>query len=118
MQLEVCPVMVASLQAGHIVDVPMLPSIAEGLHGGVEKDCITFSYIQKCNYFSVFNSNLSLVLEPPVLLVSEEDLKKTMALALCEHKFVLEGSGAAALAALVKYSSLFTGRKVYYEQQA
>lgn len=97
-QSEACPVMVESLKQGKIVDIPMEESIAEGLHGGVEKDSITFEYIQK--------------LMDEVLLVSEEEIKESIVEFLEHHHKLCEGAGAVGLAAIKRYKEKFTGKKI------
>ncbi|KAH3764415.1 threonine ammonia-lyase [Pelomyxa schiedti] len=99
-QLESSPVICESLKAGRIVPAyPPSPSIAEGLQGGVEYDSVTFQYVQK-------------YVETPMLLVNDTEIRTAMSEVAFEHRFLLEGSGAASLAALTKYSPLFSGRKV------
>ena len=57
--------MVESLTVGEIVDVPMEESIAEGLHGGVEKGSITFPYIQEhCEEVLLVSDG---IVHPPLL---------------------------------------------------
>ncbi len=97
-QTEACPVMFESLKQGCIVDVPMKHSIAEGLHGGVEKGSITFPYIQK------YCEN--------VLLVSEKEIKDTIVELIQRHHIICEGAGAVGLAALKRYRMLFKEKKV------
>ena len=47
-----------------------------------------------------------------ILLVSERDLEKSVSLLLQIEKTVVEGAGAAGLAALLAHPQRFTGRKV------
>ncbi len=97
-QDEACPVFVESLKAGKIVDVPYRHSIAEGIHGLVEKETITFPFIQK--YVD------------EMLLVSEDDIKEAIRTLTKRHCLVVEGAGAATSAALQKYKTMFRGRRL------
>ena len=92
-QSEACPVMVESLKQGEIVDVPMSHSIAEGLHGGVEKGSITFPILQ--HYIE------------DVLLVSEQEIGDAIVDLIREHHQICEGAGAVGLAAIGRYKELF-----------
>ncbi len=90
--------MVQSLKRGRIVDDPMSHSITEGLHGGVEKELITFPYIQKyCE---------------DVLLVSEKEIRESIVEFIEYHHLICEGAGAVGLAALKKYRKLFKDKNV------
>ncbi len=97
-QVERCPVMLESLKQGQIVDVPMEETIADGLHGGVEKGSITFPYIQR--------------LCEEVLLVSEREIKKAILEFMEYHHLICEGAGAVGLAAVKRYREKFVNRKV------
>jgi threonine dehydratase len=97
-QSEACPVMVESLRHGMIVDVPMEHSIAEGLHGGVEKGAITFPIIQQ--YVD------------DVILVSEEEIKKAILDLIKYHHQIAEGSGAVVAAAILKFTEKWRSKKV------
>jgi threonine dehydratase len=97
-QSEACPVMVESMRVGQIVDVPMQHSIAEGLHGGVEKGSVTFPMLQR--------------LIDGVLLVSEEEIKNAIRDLVSHHHQIAEGAGAVSVAAILRYRDLFHGKQV------
>jgi threonine dehydratase len=78
--------MVASLKAGHPVDVPYQDTLAEVLAGGIGLD----------NHWS-FAAVRDFVDEH--VLVSETDIAAAMVFALSVHRVVAEGGGCAALAA-------------------
>jgi threonine dehydratase len=78
--------MVASLQAGHPVDIPYQDTLAEVLAGGIGLD----------NQWS-FTAVRDFVDEH--VLVSEAELAAAMVFALSVHRVVAEGGGSAALAA-------------------
>jgi threonine dehydratase len=78
--------MVASLRAGHPVDVPYVDTIAEVLAGGIELD----------NRWS-FDVVRQFVDEH--VLVTEDEIAAGMLFALSVHRLVAEGAGSVALAA-------------------
>jgi threonine dehydratase len=75
-----------SLKAGHMVTVPDLPSVADGIAGNIEIQTITFPIIRK---------NVD-----DVVLVSEDEIKSGLRDLLAREKLVVEGSAAAAFAAV------------------
>ncbi|MHA1616350.1 MAG: threonine ammonia-lyase [Candidatus Njordarchaeales archaeon] len=97
-QSEASPAVYESLRKGKIVEVPLKPSIAEGLHGNLEKGSITFDFIRK--YVD------------DVLLVSEEEIKIAIKELYETEGIIAEGAAAVTLAALKRYQELFRGRKV------
>jgi threonine dehydratase len=85
-QTEASAAIYHSLRAGHMVTVPDLPSIADGIAGNIDLGTITFPIIQK------YVDN--------VVLVSEEEIRAAMTHLLDREKLVVEGAAAAALAAI------------------
>jgi threonine dehydratase len=77
-----------SLRAGRMVRVPDLPSIADGIAGNIELDTMTFGIIQK--YID------------GVVLVSEQSIAAAMKHLLEREKLVVEGAGAASVAAVME----------------
>ena len=75
-----------SLRAGKMVTVPDLPSIADGIAGNIDLKTITFPIIQQ--YVD------------DVVLVSETEIRSSIEQILNHEKLVVEGSAAAAYAAL------------------
>jgi threonine dehydratase len=97
-QSETSPVMLESLKHGHIVDIPMEESIAEGLHGGIEKGSITFPLVQQyCD---------------GILLVNEVEIKQAIRDMVTYHHMIVEGSGAVSTAATIRYQEKFQNKKV------
>jgi len=96
-QSETSPVIYESLKAGKIVDPELGESIAEGLHGLLEKDTISFDIIREH--------------VDDVVLVSEDDIRNAIKIFLETHGLVVEGAGAVGLAALIKYRERFKGKK-------
>ncbi|MFX0102965.1 MAG: threonine/serine dehydratase [Candidatus Hodarchaeota archaeon] len=97
-QSEASPVFHESLKQGKIVDIHLEDSIAEGLHGGIEKGSITFDYVKKyCE---------------EILLVNEQEIKDAMVEFNQQHNMVCEGAGAVGLAAIKRYNEFFKGKKI------
>jgi threonine dehydratase len=86
-QAEASAAIYYSLKAGHMVQVPDLPSIADGIAGNIDLQTITFPLIQK--YVD------------DVVLVSENEIRSAMKHLLHREKLVTEGSAAAAVAAVL-----------------
>jgi threonine dehydratase len=85
-QAEASAAVYHSLKAGKMVTVPDLPSIADGIAGNIDLNTITFPMIQK--YVD------------DVVLVSETEIASSMRRLLLSEKLLVEGSAAAAYAAL------------------
>jgi threonine dehydratase len=85
-QAEASAAVYHSLKAGKMVRVADLPSVADGIAGNIDLSTITFPIIQK--YVD------------GVVLVSEEEIASSMNRLLQEEKLLVEGSAAAAYAAL------------------
>lgn len=88
-QPEVSPVLAEWMRHGRPVPVESRPSIADGLGAQPEPDTLTLplarEYVDR------------------VLLVSEADIQDAMAWLLEEHQLVVEPSGAATVAALLRH---------------
>ncbi len=85
-ETEASPAFSRSLEAGHPVEVEVLPSIADGLAGNMDPETITFDYVSQ--------------LVDRIVLVSERAIEDAIrGLATNEH-LIAEGAGAAAIAAL------------------
>jgi threonine dehydratase len=76
------------LRAGHPVDVPVQPSIADGLGAWIEPDSITFPLAQE---------HVRQVSE-----VSDEDIRAAVRWLADKHRLYIEPSGAAPVAALIR----------------
>jgi threonine dehydratase len=97
-EVEASHVFHDSLAAGHLVEVQVGPTLADGLAGNADPETITFAYIQK--------------LISRIVLVSEPALTGAVRdLAGREHEIV-EGAGAVGVAALAARKIDITGRKV------
>jgi len=85
-QSEASPAMAAALEAGKVVETPLQTSLADGLTGRRVGE-LTFQYVQK--YVD------------DVILVSENSIRSAVKLLFETQHFVVEGSAAVGLAALL-----------------
>jgi threonine dehydratase len=84
---EASATMRAALDAGRIVRVPSLPTLADGLEGNIEDNAITFELVRKH--------------VDDVYVVSEEEVAAAMRMLVADHGIVAEGAGATAVAAVM-----------------
>ncbi len=97
-QSEASPAMYESIIKGRIVKTKLRESIADGLHGNIEEDSITFDIV---------NSMVD-----KILLVDETTIKKHIANIYYAHHLIIEGAAATTLAALDKYREHFHKKRV------
>jgi threonine dehydratase len=98
-QTESSAAMLASLQAGEIVQAPDLPTLADGLAGNLEPGSITFPLVQR--------------LVDMLIAVSEPQIAAAMRWLFHEHHLVVEGSAAVVVAAMLNgLIAGIAGRKV------
>jgi len=90
--------MKASLRAGRLVAVKEKKTLADAVAGGIEPGSVTFPLCRR--YVD------------EVVTVSEEGLTAAVRLIHEVHGKVVEGAGALALAAMMKYRARFRGRRV------
>ncbi|NMP24199.1 threonine ammonia-lyase [Sulfobacillus harzensis] len=96
-QSKASPAWHAAFQAGRVVDVSYAPTWAEGLLGAIGRQ----------------NFVLAQRVVDDIHLVSEEAIRDAMLWALKEHRWILEGSGAVALAdALISGAAGWRGQRV------
>jgi threonine dehydratase len=88
-QPKASPVLARWLEAGKPVDVPVERSIADGLGAVPELDTITFPLLRQH--------------VDRMVLVSDAEIRDAMAWLLEEHQLVVEPSGAAPVAALLRH---------------
>lgn len=86
-----------SLKSGYPVTLRKINTFADGI-AVKQPGSLSFEYIQK--------------FADGVLLVSDADIKKALALLHTHSKLVVEGAGAASVAALIKYSQKIKTKKV------
>jgi threonine dehydratase len=97
-QPENSAVMCASIQAGKILEMASIPTLADGTAGGIEPDTVTFDICRK--FVDDF------------VLVSESDLKAAILLMIEKHHTLVEGAAALAVAAFVRAKERFTNKTV------
>lgn len=91
-------VMYHSIKAGEILDLPSISTLADGVAGGIEPGSITFMPCK--NNIDRF------------ILLNENEIAEAVKIFLDRHFMLVEGSGALALAALLKDRNNFKGKKV------
>lgn len=92
------PVMYESIRRGRIIEMELGESIAEGLHGGIEKGSITFEICSR--------------LVDGFILVEEDSIREAIRLLVYHQHQVVEGAGAVGVAAIIENPDRFRGRKV------
>jgi threonine dehydratase len=81
-----CP-FTRSLAAGHIVEIDVRPTLADGLAGNVDKDTVTFDIVRR--------------LVASVILISEPELEAAIGGLAREERLIAEGAGATGVAAVL-----------------
>jgi len=97
-QSENSPAMYESIKRGKKVRVPLKPSLADGLHGNIEENSITFDFVQK--YVD------------EIILVSEEDIKQAIKFSLEKLGILIEGSAAVTIASILNKKWKPSGKNV------
>jgi threonine dehydratase len=91
-------VMIQSVKAGEILDLPSLPTLSDGTAGGVEPGAITF--------------DLCRALVDDYVTVSEEEITASWREFTAAHHMMIEGAAAVAIASFMKLRTEFTGKNV------
>ena len=86
----------ASLKAGKVIDVDHLPTLADGVSGGMDHDSITFPLAQQ--------------VVDEVVSCSEAEIEAAFRIMAFREHQIVEGSAALALAALYKVSGKCAGQ--------
>ncbi len=86
-EVESSKVFTASLAAGRITTVAVLPTLADGLAGNMEPDSRTFELVR------TLVDRVALVAEDPLALAMRELIRR--------EKLIVEGAGAAGVAAVL-----------------
>ena len=89
-------VMQLSIEAGHILDIPSLPTLSDGTAGGIEPGAVTFDICRE--------------LVDDFILVSEEEIKNALKLILEKHALLVEGAAALTVASLLQQPDRFRGK--------
>jgi threonine dehydratase len=87
-----------SLEAGRITEITPRPSLADGLVGNLEPGSMTFELVKQ--------------VVDRVVTVSEEDLTRAMKGLATEERLIVEGAGAAAVAAVLAGKASSPGQRV------
>ena len=87
-----------SLDAGRITPITPRPSLADGLVGNLEPGSITFPLVRAVVDY--------------VVTVSEDDLGRAMKGLAAEERLIVEGAGAAAVAAVISGKACAPGQRV------
>ena len=91
-------VMIQSVKAGKILDLPSLPTISDGTAGGVEPGSVTLVYCRD--------------LVDDYITVTEHQIKESLLEFMQVHHMLIEGAAAVAIAACVKQGGYFAGKNV------
>jgi len=91
-------VMIQSVKAGRILDLPSLPTLSDGTAGGVEPGSIT---LELCRDFV-----------DDYMTVIESEIKESLREFIQVQHMLIEGSAAVAVAACKKQADRFTGKNV------
>ena len=97
-QSTASPVMYESIKVGRIVEMELGESIAEGLHGGIEENSMTFDICRR--------------LVDEFALVEENSIRRAIRLLVYRQRQVAEGAGAVGVAAILENPDRFSGRKI------
>ena len=92
------PVMYESIRAGHVIDMPSLPTLSDGTAGGIEADAITFALCQR--YVDDW------------VLVDEAAIGQAMKQVFEEHRLVVEGSAGVTVASFLQLKNRLAGKTV------
>ncbi len=91
-------VMIQSIRAGKILDLPSRPTLSDGTAGGVEPGSITFELCRD--------------LVDEYETVTEAQIKDSLRQYLQVHHMLIEGAAAVALAAFLKQADRLAGKNV------
>jgi len=92
------PVMVRSIEAGRIIEMPSEPTLSDGTAGGIEQGSITFG--------------LNQAVVDAWVVVDEEQIAAAMRAWMDSENEVIEGAAGVAVAAMLASRSELAGRKV------
>ncbi len=91
-------VMIQSVRAGHIVELPSLPTLSDGTAGGIEQGAIT---LELCR-----------ALVDDYVTVSEDEIRETLVSFMQAHPYLIEGAAAVAVAGYLKTREHLAGQTV------
>ena len=91
-------VMIQSVKAGRILDLPSLPTLSDGTAGGVEPGSITLEFCRE--------------LVDDFMTVTESEIKESLREFMQTQHMLIEGSAAVAVAAFKKQADRWAGKNV------
>jgi threonine dehydratase len=97
-EVEASTPFTVSLEAGRIIEITPRPSLADGLIGNLEPGSITFPLVKQVVDY--------------VVTVNEEDLGRAMKGLATEERLIVEGAGAASVAAIMTGKASAPGQRV------
>ncbi|MBT4320840.1 threonine/serine dehydratase [Candidatus Bathyarchaeota archaeon] len=97
-QSDTSPVMYECVKKGHIHDIPLRDTYAEGLHGGLEPGSVSFDICME-------------VIDEWAIL-TEDDILAAIKFLLHESHMLVEGAGAVGVAALLSDPERYRGKRV------
>jgi len=95
---ENSPVMIRSVKAGRILDLPSLPTLSDGTAGGLEPGAITFDLCRE--------------LVDDYVTVSEVEIAGSLLLFIGAHHMPIEGAAAVPIAAYLKTREKYADQNV------
>jgi threonine dehydratase len=90
-------VMIRSIEAGRILELPSLPTLSEGTAGGVEQGSITFDLCRE--------------LVDRYVTVTEEEIERDLKRFSRVHGMVIEGAAAVSISSYMRLRDEYRGRK-------
>jgi threonine dehydratase len=91
-------VMIQSVLAGRILDLPSLPTLSDGTAGGIEAGAITFDLCRQ--------------LVDAYVTVTEEEIASSLRLFIDAHHLLIEGAAAVAVASYLQARQKYAGKNV------
>ena len=91
-------VMIQSVKAGRILDLPSFPTLSDGTAGGVEAGSVTFKLCRE--------------LVDEYVTVTEDEIVASLRLFIETHHMLIEGAAAVAIASYLKTRDRFVGGNV------
>ena len=91
-------VMIQSVKAGKILELPYLPTLSEGTAGGIESGAITFGLCRN--------------LVDAYVTVTEDEIRESLRMFIQMQHLLIEGAAAVSVASYLKMREDFTGKNV------
>jgi threonine dehydratase len=91
-------VMIQSIKAGEILDLPSLPTLSDGTAGGVEAGSITFPLCRRW--------------VDSYITVTEDEIRNSLRQFMSDQHMLIEGSAAVAIAAFEQVQASYVGKNV------